>query len=177
MRGRILCGVVAVALLGCADAPPPTEPEYAVPVYSQRGENGAGAGSLATHLSGGEEVPARQTRAQGQARFQLSPDGTQLRYKLIVAIENVTQAHIHLGAFGTNGPIVVWLYPSAPPAQHIPGRTTGVLAEGVIDDADVIGLLAGQGVAGLLEQIAAGSTYVNVHTTLYPPGEIRGQLD
>src|SRR5262245_48903733 len=64
-----------------------------------------------THLSGDEEVPVRVTNAQGQAIFQLSEDSTQVSYKLIVAnIENVVQAHIHVGPPNVNGPIVVFLY-------------------------------------------------------------------
>jgi hypothetical protein len=78
---------------------------------------------------------------------------------------------------GSNGGIVVWLYPSAPPLKLIPGRTQGVLAEGEITSANVIGGLAGQGLDGLLAAIRAGNTYVNVHTSQFPPGEIRGQIN
>ena len=77
---------------------------------------------------------------------------------------------------GSNGGIVVWLYPSAPPLQLIPGRSQGVLAEGDITAANLTGALAGQELADLVEQIRAGNTYVNVHTTQFPPGEIRGQV-
>ena len=131
-----------------------------------------------THLNGDNERPtAVVTGAQGQAILQVNKDGTSLHYKLIVAnIENVTQAHIHLGPATATGGVVVWLYPDAPPATLIPGRTDGILAEGDITDAEVIGALAGQGIAGLLAAIEAGNTYVNVHTTTNPPGEIRGQL-
>jgi hypothetical protein len=129
------------------------------------------------HLSGREEVPPVDTRAQGQAIFQLSEDGTELHYMLIVAnIQNVTMAHIHLAPAGVNGPVVAWLYPAGPPPQLIPGRVNGVLARGTITDADVVGLLAGTGVEGLLDAIEAGNTYVNVHTSQFPPGEIRGQI-
>jgi hypothetical protein len=129
------------------------------------------------NLSGGEEVPPADTRAQGQATFQLSKDGTELHYRLIVAnIENVTQAHIHLAPAGVNGPVVAWLYPAAPPAQLIPGRSQGVLAEGTITADNLVGLLAGQDLSALLSEIQAGNTYVNVHTSLFPPGEVRGQI-
>jgi hypothetical protein len=130
------------------------------------------------HASGRDEVPANSSRAQGQAQFWLSDDGESIRYRLIVAnIHNVTQAHIHRGAPGVSGGIVVWLYPAAPPAQLIPGRTQGVLFEGTITDADVVGTLLGQGLEGLLREIRAGNTYVNIHTLQFPPGEIRGQID
>lgn len=128
-----------------------------------------------THLSGDEEVPANDSRAQGQAIFQLSGDGTALSYTLIVAnIENVTQAHIYRAPGGVNGGIVVWLYPPAPPAQLIPGRSQGPLATGVITEASLVGTLAGQPLSALLDEMLAGNTYVNVHTSQFPPGEIRG---
>jgi hypothetical protein len=139
-----------------------------------------------THLSGDEEVPVRMTNAQGQAIFHLSKDGTELNYKLIVAnIENVVQAHIHLGQPGVNGNIVVFLYGLVAPGG---GRTNGVLAEGTITSDDLINDLAGQSLSALLDQMAAGNAYVNVHTNDgvappntgpgdFPGGEIRGQID
>ena len=129
------------------------------------------------HLSGGEEVPPAETRAQGQAVFQLSRDGLGLRYKLVVAnIENVTMAHIHLAPPGVNGPVVLWLYPSAPPPVLIEGRFSGVLAEGTVTAANLIGLLAGQDLSALIQEIEDGNAYVNVHTSQYPGGEVRGQI-
>jgi hypothetical protein len=133
--------------------------------------------NYSTHLTGAEEVPPVETRAQGQAIFMLSKDGETLFYKLIVAnIENVVQAHIHLAASGANGPVVVWLYPSGPPAQLIPGRFNGVLAQGAITAADLAGPLAGMTISDLIAAIEAGNAYVNVHTSQYPAGEIRGQI-
>ena len=135
------------------------------------------AKNFRTHLSGAEEVPAVDTRAQGQAIFKLSADGTELHYKLIVAnIENVLMAHIHLAPAGANGPVVVWLYPDGPPPQLIEGRFQGVLAEGVITDNDLEGLLDGGSIADLVAEIEAGNTYVNVHTSQFPGGEVRGQI-
>jgi hypothetical protein len=129
------------------------------------------------HLSGDQEVPPVETRATGQAIFQLSKDGTELSYRLIVAnIENVTQAHIHLGPAGTNGPVVAWLYPSGPPPQLIPGRSSGVLATGVITADNLVGPLANASLSDLIDAMAAGNTYVNVHTSQFPPGEVRGQI-
>ena len=131
-----------------------------------------------THLNGVTEVPVRDTGAQGQAIFQLSKDGSSLDYKLIVAnIQNVTMAHIHLGGPTATGNIVAWLYPSAPPAVLIPGRSDGVLAEGTITSGDLVNDLAGQELSDLVDAMNAGLAYVNVHTSQFPPGEIRGNLD
>jgi hypothetical protein len=128
-------------------------------------------------LSGAEEVPPADTKARGLAKFQLSKDGTELSYKLNVAnIENVTMAHIHFGPAGTNGPIVVWLYPDASPPQLIPGRSNGPLAEGTITSAQLVGQLAGEPLDALIELFRNGDAYVNVHTSQFPAGEVRGQI-
>jgi hypothetical protein len=138
-----------------------------------------------TVLSGGEEVPARDTKARGNAQFDLSADGTTLSYRLIVAnIENVVAAHIHLAPAGENGPVVVALYGPEDPDG---GRINGVIAEGTITAADLTGPLAGQPLSALIDAIRAGNAYVNVHTNDgegatdtgagdFASGEIRGQI-
>lgn len=136
-------------------------------------------------LSGDEEVPVRDTPAGGTAMFRLSPDGTTLSYRVVVhTIDNVVAAHIHLGEAGVNGPVVAFLFGPVPPAG---GRTNGVLATGTITAEDLVGLLDGQPLSTLVAAIAAGETYVNVHTNDgdatvnegpgdFPGGEIRGQI-
>jgi CHRD domain len=142
------------------------------------------------HLSGDFEVPVRDTQGQGQAIFHLSSDGTSLEYKLIASnIENVFMAHIHRGAPTENGPIVVWLAPSTAPVPGPTGggRTDGVLAEGTITAANLVGPLAGQPLLALVELMNSGRAYANVHTSDgdatpnegagdFPGGEIRGNL-
>ena len=129
--------------------------------------------NFVAHLSGGQEVPPAITGGQGQAIFKLSPDGTSLSYKLIVAnISDVTQSHIHLAPAGTNGPVVAFLF------GFVPGGVTvnGILAEGIITEANLVGPLAGQPLSALIEEMNNGGAYVNVHTVSYPGGEIRGQI-
>jgi hypothetical protein len=146
--------------------------------------------NFGTHLKGDNEVPARDTTAQGQALFQLSEDGTAMSYKLIASnIENAFMAHIHIGAAGSNGPVSVWLYPGTAPVPGPvgSGRHDGVLAEGTFTAANFVGALAGQPMSALVAAIEAGNAYVNVHTNDgvdgsntgpgdFPGGEIRGQL-
>lgn len=162
-RASLVAALLVVAGSGCSG-------ELVVPVFSH--------GQYSTHMRGAEETPPRQTKAQGQLVLRPTRDGSGLHYKLVVAnIIDVQQAHIHLAPPGVAGPVVVWLYPEAPPAVLIPGQFNGVLSEGLITDAQVVGPLAGQGIAGLVAEIKAGNAYANVHTVMYPPGEIRGQID
>lgn len=174
--------LIALVPLACGDGDlqaPDAEPTLTTaspPAHAAavRGDQG----HFTTHLSGSEEVPPVQTRAQGQANFRLSEDGTELSYRLIAAnIVDVLMAHIHLAPAGVNGPVVAWLYPEGPPPQLIEGRFNGVLATGVITADDLVGPLAGASLADLVAAIEAGGTYVNVHTVANPGGEIRGQID
>ncbi len=180
MRYIMLSTACAVMLAG-ACSPESGEPELTGPdqlVVPLFAANGGAGHHFGTHLSGREEVPANSSRAQGQAVFTLSADGLSLSYTLIVAnIVDVTQAHIHMAPAGANGGVVAWLYPSAPPLQLIPGRSQGILGQGVITAASLVGALAGQTLQDLLDAIAAGNAYVNVHTVQRAPGEIRGQID
>jgi hypothetical protein len=132
------------------------------------------------HLTGAGEIPAVDTDAQGEATFQLSADGTALDFRLIVAnIENVVQAHIHCGGPDVNGPVVVFLFgPEPDGVTH-----NGVLSTGTATSADVIPVpdsaVCPGGVADMddvLEKIRTGEAYANVHTTVNPGGEIRGQI-
>jgi hypothetical protein len=130
-----------------------------------------------THLSGMNETVPVETMATGQAIFQLNKEGTELSYKLIVDdIENVTMSHIHHAPEGANGPVVAWLYPAGPPPMLISGVFGGVLAQGVITDANLVGPLVGMSLMDLVNEIYMGNAYVNVHTLQNPGGEIRGQI-
>ena len=167
MRGRLLLGafVLGLVVVGAAAA--------------------AFNGNWSDHLSGGQEVPANASQGQGQATFRLSDDGLALEYKLIASnVDNVIVSHIHLGAEGVNGPVVVFLYgPVAPGA----GRQTGVLATGTITAANLVGPLAGQPLSALVEAMKADGAYVNLHTNDgvaptgtgpgdLPGGELRAQI-
>ena len=74
----------------------------------------AGSTNFTAHLSGANEVPAVETRGQGQAIFHLDDD--ELGFKLIATnINDILQAHIHCGTPGVNGPVFVCHV--APPSE------------------------------------------------------------
>jgi hypothetical protein len=143
----------------------------------------AGDNFVAT-LSGGQEVPARDTQARGVATFKLRQDGTALEFQLNVAnIDNVFAAHIHCGAVGVNGPVGVTLFMGAPAG----GAFNETLAEGTITAPDPGNACGWTDLAAVLAAIRTGATYVNVHTNDgvdppntgpgdFPGGEIRGQV-
>jgi hypothetical protein len=165
MRRTIVVAMLALGLLAVAPA--------AV----------AGDNFVAT-LSGGQEVPARDTQAVGVAKFKLGEDGTALEFKLNIAnIDNVVMAHIHCGAVGVNGPVGVTLFMGMPGG----GAFQGTLAEGTITAPDPGNACGWTDLAAVLAAIHSGDTYVNVHTNDgvappntgpgdFPGGEIRGQI-
>jgi hypothetical protein len=99
----------------------------------------------------------------------------------------VTQAHIHFGQRHTVGGIVVWLCQTAaaPAPANVSVATPmcpapGTPVSGTITPAQVLEAV-GQGIAqGEFEEVVAairaGRAYANVHSSLFPPGEIRGQI-
>lgn len=189
MKCRVSCILIAVGVVGaCAETANNETELLTAPAFSQHGGGNAAsheeARNFRAHATGDEEVPSNESRAQGQAIFQLSKDGAELSYRLNVAnIQNVTQAHIHCAPEGSNGSVALWLYPSAPPAQPIPGRSSGVLGAGVATDANVVPIADSAvcpggiaNLADLVEKLRTGGAYVNVHTAQFPPGEIRGQI-
>lgn len=141
--------------------------------------------NFGTHMHGSHETPARDTNATGQLILKVSRDGESIEYKLIASnIYNVVASHIHQGAVGVAGPPVVFLYGNAAPGG---GRQDGILAEGTLTAANLIGPLAGQPLSALVDLIQSGNAYANVHTNDgiaptntgpgdFPAGEIRGQV-
>jgi hypothetical protein len=131
-------------------------------------------------LSGRNEVPPNNSRGFGLAVFVRQHQSASIEYRLFTVLtENITQAHIHCGAEGVNGPVVAFLFgPASPPVD-----SNGQLARGTIDAADVVAVpnspACPGGVASLRDLLAKmemGLAYVNVHTTAFPGGQIRGQI-
>jgi hypothetical protein len=84
--------------------------------------------------------------------------------------------HIHLGAAGTNGPVVAFLFNFAPLNASAGVTQNGIVAEGTLTAASLVGPMAGQPLHVLLEALRTGGAYVNVHTVSFPAGGVRGQI-
>jgi CHRD domain len=133
---------------------------------------------------------AVSTAASGKFVAEIDEENAIIHYKLSYKnLEgDVTQGHIHFGQRHTVGGIVVWLCQTAgtlaPEAVRgltpfCPGPREGTV-EGTITPAQVLAQTA-QGIAAgefdeLVHAMRAGATYANVHSTLHPPGEIRGHI-
>lgn len=164
-----------IALLAACSDRSPTSPEtFTLPINELR-TTSQSHHFIATQ-SGDEEVPPVETDGRGTAVFSLSSDGSELGFKLITSdVADITQSHIHFGAAGSNGPVVVFLFGIVPEGV----TSTGILSQGVITEADLIerpGIGFGATMPELVAAMRTGGAYVNVHTLAWPGGEVRGQV-
>jgi hypothetical protein len=121
-------------------------------------------------LSGKEEVPPNGSPSTGFAWVKITDD--KIRYEVNVTdMDKVNAAHIHLAEAGKNGPVVLTLFKGGPTEQ-----VNGTVAEANVTSSNLEGPMKGKDVTDLVTAIKNGTTYVNVHTTDFPDGEIRGQL-
>ncbi len=149
------------------------------------GGSGNGASALQVRLSGYQEDPnALSTTGTGQFRIKLNERAQTITYRLSYAgLEGaVTQSHIHFGGKAQSGGISIFLCTNIGngPAGTQACPAAPATITGTIRPVDVIGP-AGQGIsAGQFDEVVkalrARKTYVNLHSTLYPGGEIRAQL-
>jgi hypothetical protein len=135
-------------------------------------------------LRGLDEVPSISTVARGNFTAEISEDEETVTWELSYADlqGTVTQAHIHFADRDVNGGISVFLcsnlgngpagtQPCPPPPATISGTFSAVDVIG----PTVQGIAAGE-LAELIKAIRARHTYANVHSTLFPGGEARGQI-
>jgi hypothetical protein len=135
-------------------------------------------------LTGFDETPSLSSPGRGFFRAIVDEDAGTIQYWFTYdGVANITQSHLHLGEHHIMGGISVFLctnlgngtpagVQTCPPS---PGQITGT-----IKAEHVIGPTA-QGIspaefAELVTAIRANSVYVNLHSTAFPAGEIRGQL-
>lgn len=132
----------AIALAGCAD------------MQSKMPDWMPGSGAVSVSLSGAEEVPPVKTSATGSGSFRVAEDGT-ITGSVTTKDVAGTAAHIHLGAKGRNGPVIVPLTKN--------GDTYSVPAGRKLTESQ-------------LKAFKQGELYVNVHSARYKGGEVRAQI-
>ena len=169
-RLQLTAVVVVVAVLGVVGAAVAT-----------------GGRSIHEKLTGYQEQPlALSTTGSGKFEASFSRFGDKFTYRLSYRdLEgDVTQAHIHFGEENQVGGVSVFLCTNLGngPAGTQPCPAPPATISGTIVAADVTNLANERGIsAGELEEliraIRAGVTYVNVHSTRWPGGEIRSQVD
>ena len=112
-------------------------------------------GSGSVSLSGANEVPANDSKATGSGTVKVADDHS-VTADITVTGMTATAAHIHQGAKGANGPVIVPFTKS--------GDNHFVAAPGAkLTDAQY-------------EAYKAGNLYENVHSAAHPGGEVRAQL-
>lgn len=126
------------------------------------------ADDFTASLSGDQEVPPVTTTASGTATVNIITDSevTEINYEVTYSGLSgpLAASHIHCGPPGVAAGIML-------PFVIGPSPFSGTLTE-----ADFAACGSVTTFAGALDAIRAGNTYVNLHTALNPPGEIRGQL-
>jgi CHRD domain len=139
-------------------------------------------GNARADLDGYQELsPTSSVSTLGNGEFKAKIRSQQIQYELRYRdLEGgaVLFAHIHFGQRATNGGVSAFLCGGGgkPPCPPSPATVTGTIVP-----TDVVGPAA-QGIAPgqfdeLVRAMRAGATYANVHTTQWPGGEIRGQID
>ena len=124
-------------------------------------------------LSGQQEVPSVPTAASGMAWFEPKQDGMWFQLN-VTNLQGITNAHIHTGKQGENGPPLIQLYHSDTPTIIINGKLfSGTL---YTDKDTFVAKMTDKQLSDLVSAMREGEAYVNVHTQQNPNGEIRGQI-
>jgi hypothetical protein len=106
-------------------------------------------------LNGAQEVPPISTKASGRSTIAVADDRT-VSGSVIVDDMNATAAHIHQGAKGANGPVMI-------PLTKTSDKVFSVAANTRMTEQQY-------------EAYKAGNLYINVHSAAHPGGEIRVQM-
>lgn len=155
--GLIAFGILSILTIG------------ATPLLSQLNAQEAEQ-KFSAKLSGKDEVPSNESPSTGFAWVKVV--GDKISYEVNVTdMDKVNAAHIHLGEPGKNGPVVLTLFKGGPTEQ-----VNGTVGEANVTASNFEGPMKGKQVSDLVTAINNGTTYVNVHTTDFPDGEIRGEL-
>ena len=139
--------------------------------------------SMRAILSGFNETPPIATGGTGMLRAKLSNGGIDFTLTYSGLTTPASMAHFHFAQRGVASGVFIWLCGKPGTPAHTvcpPGTTETATVTGHItaDDIQPLSLqnLKAKDMATALRIIQAGDAYVNVHTTNFPGGEIRGQV-
>jgi hypothetical protein len=132
--------------------------------------------TLTANLSGVNEVPAVTTPASGIATVVIDTDTRAWTMNLSFSglSAPVTVAHIHRAPVGANGPVIIGLdgislSGGRPWWNLIAPGSTSLNTGGALNAPFLFP-------AAELNNLLLGNTYVNIHSSAFPGGEIRGNL-
>lgn len=161
IRHVVLVAAVAAALTACGGGNGSNGRDTKVTISPGPAPTGSAPVTLKAALSGAEEVPGPGVKV-GIGNFAVDIAGSKGCYTLNATMgEKPTQAHIHQGARGSSGPVVVDLMPAFASGE------SAFAAKSCVD-------LPGDTAARLIADPSA--YYVNVHSEAHPNGAMRGQL-
>lgn len=127
---------------------------------------------FAANMSGSSENPGVLTGANAVATVTLNADRT-VTYNIPVfnLASGATQGHFHVGGVGLNGPIVVDIV--VPPTISNDFGLSGTVGPSNLRPRPEQGINSWD---DFLQSLVGGQTYLNIHTQVFPGGEIRGQV-
>jgi hypothetical protein len=120
-------------------------------------------------LDPGQEVQAVVSDGEGEAEFTLRRDKVRFKLEWDDLTSSAVAAHIHCGAVGVNGGVGVTLFAET---KGDDGRVKGSF--NAPDAGNACGWAT---VSDVLAAMVTGNAYVNVHTSNFLGGEIRGQIE
>jgi hypothetical protein len=151
-------------------------------VGSLQASAGGGDVLFRARLDGYQEVPTLSVPGTGSFRAQLDGDSITYRLQYSGLTGPALFAHIHLGRPAIAGGVIAFLCDSTPDApQGVPecpgagGSVSGEIQAGDVVGPEEQGIDPGE-FDELVAALRARATYANVHTELFPPGEIRGRI-
>ena len=142
VMAKLVVAIAALVLAGCSSV------QGVMPDWMP------GSGAIKVNLTGAEQVPPVNVPGTGTGSFRVAEDGT-ITGSVTTKDVQGTMAHIHRGAKGANGPVIVPLDKN--------GDTYTVPAGRKLTPAQI-------------EDLKKGNLYVNVHTNRNKGGEVRAQL-
>ena len=134
--------------------------------------------STTTYASGEQELPTVHTMTRGAMVLKFQKDFSRIKYRVrLMNGVGVTMAHLHCGAAGETGALLVDLFQGN---MTVGVDINGVLVHGNLLNDDIINQTCANrtinNVASLYNLVREGFVYLNVHTVANPEGEVRGQF-